>query len=87
MQDKKKGILCYAAYKCPLCGEIKKVGEIGTATHEEIMGIISTVVKSQQFIGTPYIPTIPMQIPHMCQDGSVGLAYFAGFRNAKPTKK
>lgn len=69
-----------AIYKCPLCGRSLTTGKPTEIPTEKLPDLLAAVVKSQQFASNPYLNTPPMQIPHQCQDGSAGLAQFAGFK-------
>lgn len=69
-----------AIYKCSLCGRSLTTGKPTEIPTEALPELLGRVVSSQQFAGNPYLNTPPMQIPHQCQDGSAGLAWFAGFQ-------
>ncbi len=79
MQAKNK---YFPSYKCPLCDELlhdKKPLEI---PYNELPAQIGRFIRNQQFAGNPYLHRVPQYIPHACKDGSVGLAFFAGFKVA-----
>lgn len=69
-----------AIYKCSLCGRSLTTGKPTEIPTEALPALLGRVVSSQQFASNPYLNTPPMQIPHQCQDGSAGLAWFAGFQ-------
>lgn len=71
-------------YKCSLCGALLKGGKPMEADYNKLPEMCASVVKNQQFIGSPLFQ-VPMQIPHKCQDGygSCGMAYFAGFKGVR----
>lgn len=69
-----------AIYKCPLCGRSLTTGKPTEIPAGALPDLLASVVKSQQFSGNLYLNNPPMQIPHQCQDGSAGLAQFAGFQ-------
>ena len=70
----------YAAYKCPLCGATIRYGEPKEIPYEALPSLCGQVIKNQTFINNPALYTAPMQLPHTCNDGSCGMAYFAGFK-------
>ncbi len=69
-----------AIYKCPLCGRSLTTGNPTEIPADGLPDLLGAVVRSQQFASNPYLNVPPMQIPHRCQDGSAGLAQFAGFQ-------
>ena len=71
----------HATYKCPLCGTLILYGEARPVPYDKLPELCAKVVKNQQFIGT-MLYQAPMHIPHKCADGSCGMAYFAGFKEA-----
>lgn len=71
---------CFPVYKCALCGALIRYGNATEIPYEDLPQVLGDVIANQQFAGNPYLYQAPMHIPHRCQDGSGGLAYFAGFR-------
>lgn len=69
----------YAAYKCPLCGAVCSFGEPKPVPYDKLPELCARVVKNQRLIGTTLYEA-PMHIPHHCDDGSCGMAVFAGFK-------
>ena len=68
-----------AIYKCPLCGQLIRYGQPHEVPYDELPRLLGKVVQNQLFAGNPVLHEAPMHIPHKCQDGSAGLACFAGF--------
>lgn len=70
-------------YKCPLCGALIADSESQEVRYDDLPKLIDRVVVNQQFAGNPYLYEAPMYKKHFCKDGSVRLAFFAGFMKAK----
>lgn len=70
-------------YKCPLCGDLVADSEAQEIPYEALPKLIDKVVKNQQFAGNPYLYEAAMYKKHFCKNGSVGLAFFAGFMKVK----
>lgn len=70
-------------YYCPLCGALIPDSEAQEVRYEDLPKLIDRVVKNQQFAGNPYLYEASMYKKHFCNDGSVGLAFFAGFMKIK----
>lgn len=71
-----------AAYKCPLCGCLIISEETYEIPYDKLPDLLGKMMFRQQFANNPYLKVPPMHIPCKCEDGNVGLAYFAGFRKA-----
>lgn len=69
-----------AIYKCLMCGRMLTVGTPTEVPESRLSEVLIAVVERQKFASNPYLNVPPMQIQHNCQDGSVGLAQFAGFQ-------
>ena len=67
-------------YKCPLCGRMLVVGDPREIPYDKLPELLGMVIKNQMFQGNPYLYQVPLHIPCKCNDGSAGLAMFAGFR-------
>lgn len=67
-----------AVYKCPLCEMILTAAPPAEVPYDMLPELLAAVIKQQKFMGSPLCPA-PMHIPHKCENGSAGLAYFAGF--------
>jgi hypothetical protein len=59
------------------------MGEPTNVPLNKLPELLAQVIKSQRFAMNPYLNVPPMQIPHKCADGSVGLAQFSGFQIKK----
>lgn len=70
----------YAVYKCPLCGRLITTGPSQEVDREALPELCGKVIQNQQFAGNPWLHKVPMHVPCKCQDGSCGLAAFAGFK-------
>jgi hypothetical protein len=68
-------------YKCQLCGEIIRYGEAHEVEYNELPELCAKVVRNQMFASNQYLYQAPMQIPHQCNDGNCGMAYFLGFKH------
>lgn len=68
------------AYKCQLCGAVVTSPRVNDVPYNDLPKLCANVVKNQMFMGNQYLYNEPMQVPHKCEDGSCGMAYFAGFR-------
>ena len=70
-----------AVYKCPLCGTLLKTTENPIEIpYNELPNLLGKYIRTQQFVGNPYLYDAPSHIPCKCKDGSAGLAAFAGFK-------
>ena len=71
----------YATYKCQMCGAVIKYGEPTEIPVYALPQLIAKVIQQNQiFAGNPYLHQAQMYLPHICKDGSGGLAVFVGFR-------
>ena len=71
----------FAVYQCPMCNEKFRISDkITELDSNEIPKLFGRIIQSQSFINNPYLPTAPLQIPHECKNGSVGLAQFIGLQ-------
>ena len=66
------------AYKCNACGKVEIVGSSMDMSKEEMKSFCKDVIKNQAFEGNPYLHQAPKEVLHICDDGSVGIATFAG---------
>lgn len=73
----------YATYKCPLCGKLLRYGDATEIPYDDLPKLAGMVVKNQMFMSNPALYKAPMHIPCKCDDGSCGLAAFAGFWRLK----
>lgn len=79
-----KGTAKYkTVYKCPLCGDLVADSEAQEIPYEALPKLIDKVVVNQQFAGNPYLYEAAMYKKHFCKNGSVGLAFLAGFMRVK----
>lgn len=62
-----------STYKCRLCGKVFACGK--TYTEDESL---KKIVKSCTIL--PLFPTDTGNIPHGCEDGSIGIADLQGFK-------
>ena len=69
-----------AVYKCLLCGRLLSTGQAQEVPSDALPELCGKVVRNQMFAGNPWLHQAPMQIPCRCQDGSCGMAWFAGFK-------
>ena len=69
-------------YKCQLCNTLIQYGNPQEIPYESLPELCNRVVSNQLFAGNPYLHTALMQIPHKCENGNCGMAYFAGFMRA-----
>ncbi len=69
-----------AIYKCQLCGKLITTGKPAEVPPEKLPELLGKVIQNQQFVNNPWLYQVPFHIPHQCQDGSGGLAQFAGFQ-------
>lgn len=72
----------FPSYKCPLCDELLHNNEPLDIPYTDLTMHLFRFVQHQQLAGNPYLHQVPQYIPHACKDGSVGLAFFAGFKVA-----
>ena len=67
-------------YKCSLCDRLVSTNKGFEASEDQLPEYLGKVVRNQKFLGNLFLYSVPMQIPHKCEDGSAGLAVFAGFK-------
>ena len=67
-------------YKCQLCGTIIRYGDAFEMEYNQLPEFCGKVIQNQLFAGNPHLHQAPMQIPHKCQDGNCGMAYFSGLK-------
>lgn len=67
-------------YRCLSCNALIAHGDTLEITPEQAVDYCAKMIQHQQLAGNPYLYKAPLQIPHRCKDGSVGMAYFAGMR-------
>lgn len=73
----------FTTYKCAMCGCELRYGKPQEIPQDDLPGLLGKIVSNQRFMGNPYLYQAPMYIPHKCNDGSAGMAYFSGFRRAQ----
>lgn len=62
-------------YKCSICGEIVIGKPVGNFQRNLLQCVCDKKASLDCVLGDA-----PVAIVHKCKDGSVGMAYFAGFR-------
>ena len=71
-----------ATYKCRLCGE--EIQRTSTRDKEDVeIQMKNTCAFSSEFFNPKTAHREARAIPHMCIDGSIGLAEFLGFRKVE----
>jgi len=65
-------------YRCLLCDKKIRLGRELDVPESELPVFLGKIIKNQLFAGNTYLHQAPMQIPHRCDDGSAGMAWFAG---------
>ena len=79
----------YPVYKCLLCKKIIKSAEYSVCIDKESAEqLINEIINNHQILHS-LIDThdIPLYHIHECEDGFMGLAYFAGFVTHKNREK
>ena len=70
----------FAIYRCQMCGKEFRTSENPMQMeHNDIPALLASVLKHQQFIGTPMYQA-SLYLPHKCENGDGGVAQLIGFR-------
>ena len=67
-------------YKCNLCGTLFYFGKTFQLEPRELPTLLGKLIKNQMFSSNPALYEAPLFLTHKCEDGSGGLAVFAGFK-------
>lgn len=69
-----------AIYQCQLCGTRFHIADKPfELNRDEGPELVAKIIRNQQMLGNPYLYEAPMNLPHDCPDGGIGIAQLAGF--------
>lgn len=71
----------YPVFKCMICGElIQEKMFLDKSIIEAREQVAAAIRRYQMFGNAPHISNIPWFATHVCKDGSIGIAEFAGLK-------
>lgn len=76
-------MLVHPVYKCALCGRLTAAHTANDVPHDALPDLCGKVIRSQYYANNPALCQVPMYVICNCDDGSCGVAQFAGFKRAK----
>ena len=71
----------FAIYRCSLCEQKFRItDEPFEIDRNKGPELVAKILQNQSMIGNPYLYKAPMNIPHNCKNGGIGIAYLIGFK-------